>query len=243
MLVSFAIAVLAGVVKGLVGFAMPMIIISGLSSFMAPELALAGLILPTVVSNAWQALRQGLGAAWQSLKSFKTFLVVGGIVMLGSAQLITVLSQSALFLIIGVPVTTFAVLQLMGWQFNLTQRTWRADAGVGAFAGFIGGLSGVWGPPTAAYLTAVNTPKAEQVRVQGSIYGLGAVLLFFAHLRSGVLNSETLVWSAMLVPPALLGIAIGFRVHDRVDQAMFRKLTLAVLCIAGVNLIRKGVLG
>ena len=43
-----AITLMAGFVKGAVGFAMPMIMISGLGSFMAPELALAGLIVPTL---------------------------------------------------------------------------------------------------------------------------------------------------------------------------------------------------
>jgi len=243
MVMSFGVALFAGFVKGLVGFAMPMIIISGLSSLMSPELALAGLILPTIVSNVWQALRQGLEAALESIRSFKVFLLVGGVVLAGSAQLVTVLSQSVLFLIIGIPVTMFAVMQMLGWRFSLRERTWQFDTGVGAFTGFIGGLSGVWGPPTVAYLTAVNTPKAEQVRVQGTIYGLGAVLLFFAHLKSGVLTSQTLQVSALLVPPAMVGIAIGFRVQDRVNQSVFRNVTLAVLCIAGVNLIRKGLLG
>ena len=41
---AMAITLFAGVVKGAVGFAMPMIMISGFSSFLTPELALAGLI-------------------------------------------------------------------------------------------------------------------------------------------------------------------------------------------------------
>lgn len=48
---AFAIATLAGAVKGVVGFAMPMVMVSLLSTLMAPELALAGLILPTLVTN------------------------------------------------------------------------------------------------------------------------------------------------------------------------------------------------
>ena len=30
----------------------------------------------------------------------------------------------------------------------------------------IGGIAGVWGPLTTSYLTAIETPKAEQIRVQ-----------------------------------------------------------------------------
>ena len=94
-----------------------------------------------------------------------------------------------------------------------------------------------------AYLTALETPKKEQIRVQGVIYGLGAVALFFAHIASGVINTQTLPFSIALVPTALAGMWIGFRVQDRIDQAAFRKATLVVLLVAGGNLVRRGLMG
>ena len=49
--IAFAIAFSAGLIKGMVGFAMPMIMVSGLSMFLPPDYALAGLILATLSSN------------------------------------------------------------------------------------------------------------------------------------------------------------------------------------------------
>ena len=69
-----AVAVLAGLIKGMVGFGMPMILISGLSSVLPPDVALGWLILPTLVTNGWQALRQGVRAAWESIRRFRLFL-------------------------------------------------------------------------------------------------------------------------------------------------------------------------
>ena len=51
LIAASAVAVVAGFVKGATGFAMPMIMISGLGSFLAPEVALAALAMPTLVSN------------------------------------------------------------------------------------------------------------------------------------------------------------------------------------------------
>ena len=93
------------------------------------------------------------------------------------------------------------------------------------------------------YLTALQTPKIEQMRVQGVVYGAGAVMLTLAHLRSGVLNIESAKLSALLVLPALLGIAMGFAVHDRMSQEKFQRATLLVLVIGGLNLIRRGLMG
>ena len=49
---SGMVALLAGVIKGMVGFAMPMIMISLLGIFLPPDVALAGLILPTLLGAA-----------------------------------------------------------------------------------------------------------------------------------------------------------------------------------------------
>lgn len=240
---AFIIALIAGTIKGLVGFAMPMIMVSGLSSIMAPDLALAGLILPTLVTNGFQALKQGPAAAWASMQRFRTFLLVGGLFLLMSAQLVRLLPPQVMLLIIGAPITLFALTQLLGKQLVLHEASRRMEIGIGAFAGFIGGFSGIWGPPTVAYLTALGTEKKEQMRIQGVIYGLGAVVLFFAHIGSGVMRGETLPFSILMIVPALLGMWVGGRLQDRIDQKTFRRATLFVLLIAGLNLLRRAWVG
>ena len=235
-------ALLAGTVKGAVGFAMPMVMISGLSSLMAPELALAALILPTLLTNGVQALRQGGAAAWGSIRRFRVFLLAGCVMLALSAQLVAVLPTRVLLALIGGPVVVFAVLQVAGWRPRVTP-TASVEAGVGAFAGAIGGVSGVWGPPTVLYLTAIDTPKADQMRIQGVIYGLGAVVLTLAHIQSGVFRPETWPLSALMVPPAFVGMWLGLKVSDRIDQVTFRKATLVVLAVAGANLLRRAIVG
>ena len=93
------------------------------------------------------------------------------------------------------------------------------------------------------YLTALDTPKAESVRVQGVVYFLGAVFLLLAHMQSGVMNATIAPLSALVIIPALLGQSIGIWLQDRMPQAVFRRATLAVLVIAGLNLIRRGLVG
>lgn len=237
---AFAITLIGGFVKGAVGFAMPMIMISGMGSFLPPETALAALIIPTVVANMWQALRQGVACAVQSVQRVWRFLLVGLVFMLGSAQLFRILPTNMLFLLIGTPIVSFSIAQLLGWRPQFSGRL--AEVVLAAIAGFSGGLSGVWGPPTVAYLTATDTPKTEHVRVQGVIYGLGAVALLFAHIQSGVVRAETAPLSIAMLVPAMAGMWIGMKVHDRMPQEGFRKATLVVLVVAGLNLIWRGLM-
>ncbi|EPX79625.1 sulfite exporter TauE/SafE family protein [Salipiger mucosus] len=237
---SLALAALAGMVKGMVGFAMPMIMISGLGSVLPPDLALAGLILPTLFSNAMQAFRQGPRAALGSLKRFRLLLGVGLVFLLLSSQLVRIMPVSVMLALIGGPVALFCLMQLAGWRPHLRNGPAAPiEAGVGVVAGFMGGMSGVWGPPFVAYLTAIDTEKREQIRVQGVAYGLGAVALTVAHVFSGVLNAQTVWFSLALLVPAVLATWAGTLVQDRIDQALFRKLTLFVLLIAALNLLRR----
>lgn len=235
---AFVITLFGGFVKGAVGFAMPMIMISGMGSFLPPETALAALIIPTVAANTWQALRQGVMSALQSVRRVWRFLLVGLVFLAGSAQLFTVLPTHLLFLLIGAPIVLFSIAQLLGWRPRFSGRL--AEVILAVIAGFSGGLSGVWGPPTVAYLTATDTPKTEHVRVQGVIYGLGAVALLFAHIQSGVVRAETAPLSFAMLVPSMAGMWVGMKVQDRMPQERFRKATLAVLVVAGLNLIWRG---
>lgn len=244
ILFAAAVAVLAGLIKGMVGFALPMVMISGLGSVMAPDTALAFLILPTLATNLWQALRQGVSAALGSVRRFRWFLISCFALMIAAAQLVQWMSPALMLLVIGVPMTVYAAAMLSGRPPRLPGPPGRGvEIVLGAVAGVFGGLSGVWGPPTVALLSALDTEKTDQMRVQGVIYGAGAVVLVGAHLASGVLNAATLPASGALVLPAALGLWAGFRIQDRIDQSTFRRLTLLVLLIAGLNLVRRGLIG
>lgn len=240
---AFAVGLLAGFIKGVVGFALPVIIVSGLGTFLTPELALAGVILPALFTNIWQGLRQGFREAWDSLWKFRILVAVGLVVIVLSAQLVPVLPQNALYIALGVPIVLFAATSLAGWVPRLKKRRTLAEVLTGIVGGVFGGLSGMFGPPLILFLTAIDTPKTEQVRVTGVVFIAGSFVYVFAHLLSGILTPSTAMFSALLTIPAIVGLALGFLLQDRIDQATFRRVTLLILLIAGMNLIRRGVMG
>ena len=239
---ALAITLFAGFVKGAVGFAMPMIMISAFSSFVAPEVALAGLILPTVVTNLSQAFRQGRAAAWETAVTYRRILIATLLFIVVSAGFVHVIPQSLFLLLLGLPITAFALAQLRGVNLALKlEHRARAEWILGAIGGLYGGISGVWGPPLLVYLLSIKADKVETVRVQGVVFLIGAVVLFAAHLTSGVLNAQTLMFSAVLVIPAQIGQLLGTRIQDRLDQTRFRRWTLILLVLTGLNLTRRAI--
>ncbi|SDI95471.1 sulfite exporter TauE/SafE family protein [Aliiruegeria lutimaris] len=240
--IACGVALVAAFVKGATGFAMPMIMVSGMAAFLSPEMALAGLILPTVITNGFQAFRDGVGAALSTIKRYRYYLGVGAVFLIASAQLVRSIDERFLFGMIGFPIVAFGLLQLAGIRPRISDESRiPAEIGLGALSGIVGGVSGVWGPPLVLYLTATATPKGDQMRALGVAFGLGAILLFITHLQTGVLNARTLPFSAAMVLPALLGMRFGQKIQDRLDQESFRKVTLLVLIVAGLNLIRRAI--
>lgn len=239
---ALLITLFAGFVKGAVGFAMPMIMISAFSSFLPPETALAGLILPTLISNLTQAFRQGFAPAWATVITYRRLLIATVIFIVISAQFVRVIPQDLFLLLLGAPITAFAVLQLagVGLALRLEHRR-RAEWILGAIGGLYGGVSGVWGPPLLVYLLSIKADKLVTVRVQGVVFLIGATVLLLAHLHSGVLTPSTTAFSAALVLPAMIGQILGVAIQDRLDQSKFRRWTQILLVLTGLNLMRRAV--
>ena len=242
LIAAAAVMGLGGFVKGAVGFALPMVALSGLGLFLTAQDALALILIPSALTNIWQMLRQGTGAARETLVRFWRLNAAMALVLGFSAQIVPQIPSDALFLGLGVAITGAALLQLSGVRPGAAAAAWlsRHELGVGAFAGLVGGLTGVWGPPVQFYLMALDTDKTTQIRMLGINFCIGWTLLSGAHLVSGVLNPVTLPVSILMIVPVVAGMAAGVAVQDRLDPVLFRRVTLAVLCLAGLNLLRRG---
>jgi len=243
-LLAALVVMVSGFVKGAIGFAMPLILIAVLPSFMPAQVALATLILPVLATNLHQSLRHGVRPAVQSGLKFWRIVTATMVGILITAPFVVVLPQQAMFLLLGTAVLIFSGLQISGWAPDIPPR-WRnsIEFGTGLVGGLYGGISGVWGPPSIVYLLAAKVEKTEMVRVMSVIFVMGAIILTFAHLRTGVLNAQTGALSAAMLLPASLGMWLGYKAHDRMDAARFRRWTLILLAASAINLLRLGLAG
>lgn len=241
---ALAVTLFAGFVKGAVGFAMPMILVSAFAVFLPQPLALAGLILPTLVTNLSQAFRQGVGPALETARTYRRFLIATVICIAISAPFADAVPRVVYLLMLGLPISIFAGLQLMGRSLaiRLHHRD-RAEWMLGVIGGLYGGISGIWGPPLLVLLLSTGAEKLQMIRAQGVVFLIGAVALLLSHLGTGLANAQTLGFSAALCVPALIGLYAGYWVQDRMDQARFRRWTQALLVVTGLNMVRLALTG
>jgi len=245
MIAACAIMAFGGFVKGAVGFALPMIGIGGLGSFMPAQDTVAILVFPTVLSNLLQTERQGVGPAVMTLRDFWRLNLMLALSIGLAAQLVPRIPSGALFVFLGSMVGGAAALQLLGWSPRAPGSPGRRAALewlTGLAAGICRGLSGVWAPPVLFFLIALDLPKILHVRALGLALLTGSAVLVPAHLTSGILNATTLPFSLAMCLPMMVGMKIGVACQDRMEQNLFRKMALAVLCVAGLNLLRRGLM-
>ena len=239
-LIGTVVFLISGTVKGLVGIGLPTVSISLFTLLIEPRLAIALVLGPMVVSNAWQVWQMGeIVRAMRDYRALAVALMVGVFV---TVSLSSDVSDRVIYLALGLSIVAFSVLNL---RFEIPPLPMRFDrlaqVGFGAVAGVLGGLSGVWAAPMIVYLTARQVPKDEFVRASGLLIFLGSLPLVVGYVQQGFLTRDLAVVSGFLVLPTLVGFALGARLRSGLSNEKFRRVLLYVFLLLGLNLLRKGI--
>ena len=239
-LISGAIC-FGGIVKGITGIGLPIVTIAIVSQFMDPLLAIVLVVVPILVTNLWQAFRQGV--AWDAFGEFKVLIICFVVFLLGSAHFVVGFDTQVLFGVLGVAVAIFAGSNL--WKprakpLTPATRRWAAPL-AGTIGGILGGMTTIWGPPMMMYFVLLKLDKDTWVRVVGLVWFIGALPLTLAYWENGMLNGDTAPLSAYACIPGMVGIWIGEAVRKYINQETFSKVLLMALLLIGLNLIRRAV--
>lgn len=234
----FGVLMVAGVVKGTIGFGLPLVAVSILMQFLSKEWALALMILPVVLSNLFLGVEGRLFLP--SLRRFWPAIVALCVGIMLGAHSLGALPQEAFSMIIGLVVIGFALAE----QFRLVLPVSPArERSVGVAAGLVGGLLGgvstAFGPLLIMYLTALRLDKAAFIAAIGAIWTFGSLALIVAFNRAGILVGERFAWSLAACLPVGIGLWVGSRLRGRIAQGPFRRLVTVALFLLGANLIRR----
>ena len=235
------ICFVAGFIKGIIGFGMPMIILGAAAAISLPSLGLAVLILPTLVTNIYQVSLFGRAELIASLREFKFFLFFCLLGLFVGAKVFVAVNLNSLVGGIGLVVLVLSFVQLIKIKGLKRNNSMRRSSIFGAITGLLGGGTGIWGPTTVLYLTSIATPKQDQILVQGLTFACSSVFLLLAHLYTGIFDHNTGALSAIMILPAMIGMLFGVGVQNYLNQEKFRLITLISLCVGGVYLMFRSI--
>ena len=234
-----AMLVVAGFVKGTIGFGLPLVALSVLTPFLPKEWLLAVIALPVVVSNLFIGFEPRLFVP--SMRRFWTTIPAIGAGMAVGVLGLGVLPQDSFLFLVGMVVITFALLEQFRLVLPVPAAHERAvGVGAGVLGGLLGGISTAFGPPLVMYFAALRLPKDQFVAAIAVVWTFASVFLILALHGASILVEERIAWSAAACIPVGLGLWVGVRMRNRIPQEPFRRIVALALLILGANLIRQG---
>ena len=238
IIIIIILAVLAGgLVKGTLGFGMPMVALPIIAFIIPPTTAMILLCAPIFLTNFLQIkFRQGV-SSYRFLPMFLS-LIIGLII---GARLILEIDVKTITQIIAVSIIFAALVNCFGIKIKNINKNHEntITSLIGFGSGILGGLSTFYGPPMLAYLVAVDLPKEKFVRTVSTMYFIGSFPLYGSLIYYGFATKEDLIFSLILIVPAFIAQQVGTKIRDKFNQKQFRICVLITLIILGFSLLVK----
>lgn len=239
LLVIAGTFLLAGWVKGVVGFGLPTVSLGLLTASLGLHPAMALLLAPSFVTNACQAVA---GAhARELLRRIWPFLLTAALTIGLGAQALSRLDVASLSALLGVLLIAYALLGLARPPpvLPLPCESWAGPL-AGAVNGVLTGMTGSFVVPGVLYLQALGLPRDKLIQAMGMLFSASTVALGIALGGHGLLPPDVLALSTAAVAPALAGMILGQRLRKRLPETLFKKLFfLALLLLGGAIILRQ----
>jgi uncharacterized protein len=238
-IVVIAVAfVVAGVAKGAIGMGMPPIAI-GLMSFAVPlESAIAIMVVPTMVTNIWQAI---YGGGFRPLmRRFGTMAATAMIGILGIGVLISDLGSPRTAGWVGVLLVLYSIIALTPWRPRVPRRAepW-ANPLIGLASGAIAGSTGVAAVPFLPYMQSLEMENSHEL-----VQALGIMFLFITGMLAvslalhGAYHLATSTAGIAAVAPTMVGVWLGQKARRRLSPETFRRIFIFGMAAVGLHLAR-----
>ncbi len=238
--VLILLTVLGGaVVKGAIGFGFPLVTAPLLAATWDARHAVLLISLANLFNNVGVAARGG-GSRKTFRRLLPTFAGLSVGVVIG-ALLLASLDATTLAVVVGSAAVVFSLVALLKPDLAVPPHLERYLAlPMGLAGGILGGATGISGPAIVSYLFALKLDKRELVYFLCLLYLVAATIQVTSFVQLGLYDAATLAVGLLSCIPNALGVAIGLRIQDRIDQALFRRLVVIVIGITGSSLVLRG---
>lgn len=227
-----AVTALAGLVRGFTGFGTALVMLPLAAIVIRPVAALVLLVILELAGPLVLVRRAWAEAERAAVARMAAGMLAG---LVPGLAILLVLPPEGFRWAVGAVALAAVGALASGWRWQ-GSRGPRVQAGVGAISGFLGGATGLSGPPVVLYQLASPVPAAV-VRANLILYLLAVDAALLAGLGlSGALSGGHLVAAALLAPVFVAGNAAGgwaFRAWPGAAAA-YRPAALALMAGAAL---------
>ncbi len=229
---------LAGTVKGVIGLGLPTVSLGLLAALFDLTIAMALLIVPSFVTNLWQAVSGDNGR--EILLRIWPFLLTATITVWLGAAILTRVDQRLLLGLLGGLLVAYSALNLAGIRLTISaQREIWAGPLLGTINGILTGMTGSFVVPGVMFLQAIGLSKEKLIQAMGMLFTVSTVALALALQSNHLMTSSLSLLSVVAVIPAVTGMVIGKRLRQMLSESSFRQLFFIAIGLLGAFIMAK----
>lgn len=234
---------LAGLVKGVIGMGLPTVVVGLLGVVMPPAAAAALMVIPSLVTNVWQAF----AGPHLRLLIRRIGPLLGGIVagLWTTAALRPAIDDRLATTALGLILVAYVLIgRLLPAGVVPSRHASRLAAPVGLVTGAITAITGVFVIPAVPYLQRLGLERDALIQALGLAFLTATLALGAALLPAlGRLFTDDLRLLAAAVAAALAGMQTGQALRTRISLKAFQTCFFWGLLALGVHLTVRGLRG
>lgn len=230
---------LGGVVKGALGLGLPLVTVPALAAFLGVPHALAVMMVPLVLTNAWQVWHvRGDRAGTRFLVPLIGLGMVG--VAIGTWGL-TFLPVEALSLALAGMVGLYIALYLLKPDVVLSPGMGlKLAPWVGLFGGSLQGATGISAPITVTFVHALGFERRTFVFAVSAMFLVLTLVQLGSLTVAGIMTWERFLQGWIALAPIALGMPIGTWAASKLSRRAFERVVLALLAVMALRLLQTG---
>lgn len=231
---------IAGGVKGVIGLGLPTVSLGLLAVALDLQTAMALLVVPSFVTNLWQAVVGGNARA--VLQRLWPFLATATVTVWIGVAALARLDPSLLTALLGAQLVTYSGVSLGGVRLAIPVRHegWAGPV-IGSANGVLTGMTGSSVVPGVMFLQAIGLPRDAFIQAMGMLFAASTLALAAALQQANILTFDHGILSSAAVLPAIAGMVAGQWVRKRLTEQGFRTAFFVALLLLGAYLIASAI--
>ena len=242
MIVACLVFLVAGFVKGFVGFGLPLVAVGLMTAIVGLQTAIALLIVPALGTNLWQGFA---GADRIELfRRYWTFFVPTMFFTWPGTLALALVNPDYFSALLGLLLLSYVVLSLTRVQFVVPEHLeGPLNPLMGVASGILAGMTGAFTMPGVVYLQSTRLSRDQLVQALGMLFTLSTIGLAVSMGSQNLLDTGLITTSAAALLPTFAGVFLGTHLRKRTSEERFRLYFLIALGVLGFYIAARSILG
>jgi uncharacterized protein len=167
------------------------------------------------------------------IRKVLTLMIAGAMGTPIGIFVLKIIVEKDIKILTGIVLILFSALLLLGYRKSVNNEK-LALASIGLISGILNGSTAMSGPPVILFY---NNQEVEKTRFRSNL------VLYFLFLNilaipvlvlNNMLTEQVLSYTLFFIPSTLIGVTLGIILSKKINENIFKKMTLLIVLISGM---------